>query len=64
MLLSVQYSDLEKAISTLVSQFHSASADKSPELKPEEFKGLLSSQMPSLKVAMNPITMTESKKKK
>lgn len=43
-----QYSDLESAIDTLVSQFHSASADKSPTLKSDEFKNLLSSHMPNL----------------
>lgn len=43
-----QYSDLEKAISTLVTQFHSASPDKSPTLKTDEFKSLLSTQMPNL----------------
>ncbi|KAM9306660.1 S100 calcium binding protein V2 [Pholidichthys leucotaenia] len=41
-------SSLEDAICTLVTQFQNASADKSGTLKMDEFKNLLSSQLPSL----------------
>lgn len=49
-----QPSELEKAISTLVNQFHSASDNNSGTLKTDEFKNLLSREMPALLKGVGP----------
>ncbi|KAJ8267857.1 hypothetical protein COCON_G00130290 [Conger conger] len=45
--MAAQSSELEKAIDTLVTQFHSAGSDSSPTLKTDQFQSLLSNQMPT-----------------
>ncbi|KAM6968038.1 S100 calcium binding protein V1 [Aplochiton taeniatus] len=44
----LQYSELELALNTLVTDFHVAAADHSSSLTTEEFSNLVSTQLPNL----------------
>ncbi|XP_017568561.1 protein S100-A13-like [Pygocentrus nattereri] len=46
--MAPQYTDLELAINTLVTQFHAASPNVGPTLTVEEFQGMVSKELPTM----------------
>ncbi|XP_056618884.1 S100 calcium binding protein V2 [Triplophysa dalaica] len=46
--MATQYSDLELALNTLVTNFHSASATNANTLTVQEFQSMLSKELPSM----------------
>lgn len=52
---SLQYTDLELAINTLVENFHSASSTNANTLTAQEFQSMLSKELPTMvKVRQDP----------
>lgn len=46
--MATQYTDLELAINTLVTNFHSASSSNADTLTAQEFQNMLSQEMPDM----------------